>query len=76
MHTETAHQTHRVLVSKREAAASLGISVRHFERFVQRSLPYVPSGQLRLFHPHDLEHWALSRTNPALTTTSKGIPDG
>lgn len=48
----------RVLVSKREAAASLGMSVRHFERHVQPQLRRVRSGQLTLYHLRDLERWA------------------
>jgi hypothetical protein len=48
----------RVLLSKREAATALGMSVRHFERFVQGNLPSARCGQLTLYRPRDLEHWA------------------
>jgi hypothetical protein len=48
----------RLLLSKREAAASLGMSIRHFERHVQAQLRCVRCGQLTLFHLRDLEHWA------------------
>ena len=48
----------RLLLSKREAAASLGMSVRHFERHVQAELRCVRSGQLTLYHLRDLERWA------------------
>jgi hypothetical protein len=48
----------RLLLSKREAAASLGMSVRHFERHVQAQLRCVRSGQLTLYHLRDLERWA------------------
>jgi hypothetical protein len=48
----------RLLLSKREAAASLGMSVRHFERHVQAKLRCVRSGQLTLYHLRDLERWA------------------
>jgi hypothetical protein len=51
----------RVLLSKQEAAAALSMSVRHFERYVQAHLPCVYSGQLTLYRPRDLEHWADSR---------------
>lgn len=47
-----------VLLSKREAARALGLSVRHFERHVQPSLGSVLSGQLRLFRLADLNAWA------------------
>jgi hypothetical protein len=48
----------RLLLSKREAAAALGMSVRHFERHVQVQLRCVRSGQLTLYHLRDLERWA------------------
>ena len=48
----------RLLLSKREAATSLGMSVRHFERHVQEQLRCVRSGQLTLFPLRDLERWA------------------
>lgn len=48
----------RLLLSKREAAGSLGMSVRHFERHVQPQLPCVRSGQLTLYPLRDLERWA------------------
>jgi len=36
----------------------LDMSVRHFERHVQRELRCVYSGQLTLYHLRDLEQWA------------------
>jgi hypothetical protein len=48
----------RLLLSKREAASSLGMSVRHFERHVQARLRCVRSGQLTLYPLGDLERWA------------------
>lgn len=48
----------RLLLSKQEAAISLGMSVRHFERHVQPDLRCVRSGQLTLYHLRDLEQWA------------------
>lgn len=48
----------RVLLSKQEAAISLGMSVRHFERHVQSQVRCVRSGQLTLYHLRDLERWA------------------
>jgi hypothetical protein len=48
----------RLLLTKQEAASSLGMSVRHFERHVQASLRCVYSGQLTLYPLRDLERWA------------------
>lgn len=48
----------RVLLTRREAAALLGMSLSHFQRHVQAQLPCVYSGQLRLYLPRDLEAWA------------------
>jgi hypothetical protein len=48
----------RLLLSKREAANSLGMSVRHFERHVQADVRCVRSGQLTLYPLKDLERWA------------------
>jgi hypothetical protein len=48
----------RLLLSKREAASSLGMSVRHFERHVQPDIRCVRSGQLTLYPLRDLERWA------------------
>ncbi len=48
----------RVLLTRREAAAALGMSLSHFQRHVQPFLPCVYSGQLRLYRLADLERWA------------------
>lgn len=47
----------RHLLTRAEAAASLGVSLSHFKRHVQPDLPCVYSGQLRLYRPADLERW-------------------
>jgi hypothetical protein len=47
----------RVLLNRREAAASLGVSLSHFQRHIQPDLPCVYSGQHRLYRPSDLERW-------------------
>ena len=44
----------RYTLTRREAAASLGISINHFERKVQ---PVVLSGQLILIPVAELERW-------------------
>jgi hypothetical protein len=53
---------HQVLLSKKQAAAALAVSVSHFERHVQPSLPLVRSGQLTLYPIRDLEQWVDDRT--------------
>jgi hypothetical protein len=52
----------RMLLTRREAAAALGVSLRHFQRHVQPFVPCVYSGQLRLYRPRDLERWADDET--------------
>jgi hypothetical protein len=56
--TWSSGATIRVLLTKREAAEALGMSVRHFERHVQARLQCVHSGQLTLYRLRDLERWA------------------
>ena len=60
----------RVLLTKREAAQALGMSVRHFERHVQRRLRCVHSGQLTLYPIRDIERKAPRRP----VTTDQGEP--
>jgi len=48
----------RMLLTRREAAATLGMSLRHFQRHVQPQVRCVYSGQLRLYPVRDLERWA------------------
>ncbi len=48
----------RLLLTRREAAEALGMSLSHFQRHVQSQLRCVYSGQLRLYRPDDLERWA------------------
>jgi hypothetical protein len=52
----------RMLLTRQEAAAVLGMSLRHFQRHVQPFVPCVYSGQLRLYRPGDLERWAEDAT--------------
>jgi hypothetical protein len=55
---ETGTAMPRMLLTRQEAAATLGMSLRHFQRHVQPCLRCVYSGQLRLYRPRDLERWA------------------
>ena len=54
----SARPAPRVLLTRREAAEALGMSLRHFQRHVQPDIPCVYSGQLRLYPLKDLERWA------------------
>jgi hypothetical protein len=47
----------KLLLSRQEAAALLGMSLRHFERYVQPHIPCAYIGQLRQYRPRDLERW-------------------
>lgn len=49
----------RLLLTRREAAETLGMSLSHFQRHVQPWLPCVYSGHLRLYRPTDLEQWVV-----------------
>jgi hypothetical protein len=44
-------------LSRREAAAALGMSLSHFQRHVQPHLRCVYSGGLRLYPIAELERW-------------------
>jgi hypothetical protein len=47
----------RLALSRSEAAAALGMSLRHFQRHVQPNLRCIYSGQLRLYPVAELERW-------------------
>ena len=47
----------RVTLTRKEAAAALGISLNHFERRVQPELKVVLSGQLVSIPVSELERW-------------------
>lgn len=49
---------YRLLLTRREAAEALGMSLSHFQRHVQPYLRCVHSGQLRLYRPRELARWA------------------
>ena len=47
----------RLALSRREAAAALGMSLSHFQRHVQPHVRCVYSGGLRLYPKTELERW-------------------
>ena len=53
----------RLTLMRREAAASLGVSINHFERRVQPELRVVISGQLVLIPVAELERWVQSHAH-------------
>ena len=53
----------RYTLTRHEAAASLGISINHFERKVQPELKVVISGQLILIPVAELERWVQSHAH-------------
>jgi hypothetical protein len=57
-HALTDSTVPRMLLTRREAARALGMSLRHFQRHVQPHLRCVYSGQLRLYPVRDVERWA------------------
>jgi hypothetical protein len=58
----------RLLLTRREAAVALGVSLSHFQRHIQPYIPCVYSGQLRLYRPTDLERWAEAQASlPAMS---------
>lgn len=47
----------RLSLSKAEAAESMGVSVRHFQRHIQPHVPVVYSGQLTLYPIRGLQEF-------------------
>ncbi len=47
----------RLVLSRTDAAAALGMSLRHFQRHVQPHLRCIYSGSLRLYPVSELERW-------------------
>jgi hypothetical protein len=47
----------RLALSRRDAVAALGMSLRHFQRHVQPNLRCIYSGQLRLYPVAEPERW-------------------
>jgi hypothetical protein len=58
----------RVLLTRREAAESLGMSLRSFERHVQPDVRIVQVGQLCLIAPTELERWARERSRAPIAS--------
>jgi excisionase family DNA binding protein len=68
----------RFALTREEAAASLGMSVSHFERNVQPTMRVVRSGQLVLVPVAEVEHWlkrnahlVVEQTRPQLVRESR-----
>ena len=62
----------RYTLTRREAAASLGVSLNHFERKVQPELKVVLSGQLVLIPASELERW-LQRNARRIVPRATGV---
>jgi len=54
----------RYTLTKHEAAASLGMSLDHFERRVQPFIKVIPSGQLVLVPTAEIERWVRANARP------------
>jgi hypothetical protein len=62
----------RYALTRAEAAASIGISLNHFERKVQPELKVVLSGQLVLIPASELERW-LQRNARRIVARATGV---
>lgn len=58
----------RTLLTRKEAAANMGVSVSTFERRVQPELRVVVLGQLVLVAPSELARWAKDRARLPVAT--------
>ena len=65
----------RYTLTRREAAASLGISLNHFERRVQPELKVVLSGQLVLIPVTELERWVQRHARYMVETPVGALAD-
>ena len=63
----------RYALTRAEAAASLGMSINHFERKVQPELRVVLSGQLVLIPAAELERW-VQRNARRIVARPAGAP--
>jgi hypothetical protein len=62
----------RFTLTRREAAASLGVSLNHFERKVQPELKVVISGQLVLIPVVELERWVQRHAHQLMEVPTRG----
>jgi hypothetical protein len=62
-------EVRRLLYTRQEAAASLGMSVDTFEKRVQPFLKVVTCGQLVLVPPAELERWVREHAQHLVTQT-------
>lgn len=62
----------QLLITRREAAGLLNMSLSHFQRHVQAQLPCVCSGQLRLYRHTDVERWIEDQLHPGPVIPSCG----
>lgn len=60
----------RFALTRQEAAASLGVSVDHFERHIQSDLRLIRSGRLRLVPVDELKRWAAENAEHVLGETA------
>jgi len=63
----------RVLLTKREAAASMGMSLRSWERHVQPYVAVVVVGQLVQVRPTELERFVRARERAPLPDRRPGV---
>src|SRR3954466_3057402 len=76
--TRPVERVPRLLLTRQEAAAALGMSVDTFERRVQPFIRVVPCGQLVLVPPAELERWVRERARFMVdrTTASGTVSNG
>jgi hypothetical protein len=58
----------RIAITREDAAATLGMSLRSFETYVQPSLPILRLGRMRLVPVAALERWAVENAEQTLPT--------
>jgi hypothetical protein len=57
----------RVALTRQEAAASLGLSLRAFQEHVQPELRVIRRGSVRLIPVRELEEWAARNAESTIT---------
>lgn len=66
MSSQTKRPTGRILLTRREAAESMGMSLSTWERKVQPYVRIVAVGQLRLVAPSELDRWVRENSRAPL----------